>query len=203
MSEAQQNFLGTVRSNILRMTTIVEDLADISRIESGNLRLDFNAVDIDNVMNEVNRAQRRDIEEKGQLLSVDIPTDLPAVWGDRVRLVQILINLVSNASKYTPDGGEINVYAEQIPNHWDPDGPSDVVLVTVQDTGIGITEQDQVKVFNKFFRSEDPKARQAPGTGLGLNITRNLIELQGGKIWFDSEYGKGTTFNFTIPIAEM
>jgi signal transduction histidine kinase len=203
VSEAQQNFLGTVRSNILRMTTIVEDLADISRIESGNLRLDFNSVDIGSVVSEVHRAQRRDIEEKGQSLRVEIPPDLPPVWGDRIRLVQILINLVSNASKYTPEGGDINIQAEQTPNHWDPDGTSDVVLITVRDTGIGITEQDQVKVFAKFFRSEDPKAREAPGTGLGLNITRNLVELQGGKIWFDSEYGKGTIFYFTIPIAEM
>jgi signal transduction histidine kinase len=203
VSEAQQNFLSTVRANILRMTTIVEDLADITRIESGNLRLEFNSVDIGNVVSEVDRAQRRDIEEKGQSLRIDIPKDLPAVWGDRTRLLQILINLVSNASKYTPEGGGINIQAEQTPNHWDPDGTSDVVLITVQDEGIGITEQDQVKVFSKFFRSDDPKAREAPGTGLGLNITRNLVELQGGKIWFDSEYGKGTTFYFTIPITEM
>jgi signal transduction histidine kinase len=77
-----------------------------------------------------------------------------------------------------------------------------VVQIAVQDTGLGMTADDQAKIFTKFFRSEDPKARDAPGTGLGLNITKNLVELQGGTIWFESEYGVGTTFYFTIPVAE-
>jgi len=203
VSEAQENFLSTIRANVNRMTTIVGDLADISRIESGHLRLDFNAVEISAVVDEVVRAQRREIEEKGQTLEIQIPEDLPAVWGDHTRLVQIIINLVSNANKYTPEGGSITIGTECTGNHWDPDGAPEVVLIAVRDTGLGMTSEDQAKIFTKFFRSEDPKAREAPGTGLGLNITRNLVELQGGKIWFESEYGKGTTFQFTTPVAEV
>ena len=202
VSDAQKNFLQTIRANVNRMATIVGDLADISRIESGHLRLEFTAVQIADVVDEVQRAQQRNIEEKDQHLEIRIPADLPHVWGDRTRLVQILINLVSNANKYTPEGGHIVIEAEHTENRWDPDGAPEVVRVSVIDNGLGMTPEDQAKIFTKFFRSEDPKAREAPGTGLGLNITRNLVEMQGGKIWFESEYGQGTTFSFTIPVAE-
>jgi signal transduction histidine kinase len=120
----------------------------------------------------------------------------------RTRLVQILVNLVSNAIKYTPEEGQIVVGAELTENRWDPQGAPQVVHVWVQDNGIGISPEDQRKIFQKFFRSDDPKAREAPGTGLGLNITKSLVEMQGGRIWFQSEYRKGTTFHFTIPVAE-
>jgi signal transduction histidine kinase len=183
------------------MTTIVGDLADVSRIESGQLKLDFSAVIIHEIVEEVIQTQRRGIDEKRQRLKIQIPDNLPAVWGDHNRLAQILINLISNANKYTPEAGVITIEAERNRNRWDPEGASEVVRIGVQDTGFGMTPEDQAKVFTKFFRSEDPKAREAPGTGLGLNITRNLVELQGGKIWFDSEIGKGTTFQFTIPVA--
>ncbi|MFC1997374.1 GAF domain-containing protein, partial [Chloroflexota bacterium] len=203
VSVDQENFLRTIGANIARMTTIVGDLADISRIESGKLRLDFNAVQVLGVVEEVVRAQRRGIDEKGQTLVIKIPEGLPEVWGDRTRLVQILINLVSNANKYSSEGTTITIEAENSTNHWESGGAPDVVRIAVRDTGIGMTPEDQTNIFTKFFRSEDPKAREAPGTGLGLSITRNLVELQGGKIWFESDYGKGTTFYFTIPVAEV
>ena len=87
-------------------------------------------------------------------------------------------------------------------NKWDPDGADQVVHLWVKDSGIGISEEDQKKIFTKFFRSEDPKTREVPGTGLGLNITRSLVEMQGGRIWFDSVHREGTTFHITIPVAE-
>jgi signal transduction histidine kinase len=202
VTEAQKNFLQTIRANVNRMATIVGDLADISRIESGHLKLEFKAVQISDVVDEVQRAQQHNVNEKNQTLEIRIPEDLPAVWGDRTRLVQILINLVSNANKYTPEEGRIIIEAEHTENRWDPDGAPEVVRISVIDNGLGMTPEDQAKIFTKFFRSEDPKAREAPGTGLGLNITRNLVEMQGGKIWFESEYGQGTTFSFTVPVAE-
>jgi len=115
---------------------------------------------------------------------------------------QVLTNLVSNANKYTPECGLIIVGAEAIDNQWDSEGAARVVHVSVKDSGIGISVEDQEKIFQKFFRSEDSKAREAPGTGLGLNITKSLVEMQGGKIWFESEFRNGTTFHFTIPVAE-
>ena len=92
--------------------------------------------------------------------------------------------------------------AEVTPNQWDPGGAKEVVHLWVKDNGIGISIEDQAKIFQRFFRSDDSKAREAPGTGLGLNITKSLVEMQGGRIWFDSEFRHGTTFHFTVPTAE-
>jgi signal transduction histidine kinase len=202
ISDAQANFLSTIRSNVDRMATLVSDLADISRIEAGRLRLEFGAVPIAESVEEVVRSAKSLIEEKDQVLTLAIPDDLPQVWGDRTRLIQILTNLLSNAHKYTQNGGQIEIRAKQTENDWDPEGAPQVIHVMVQDSGIGISPDDQKKIFQKFFRSEDEKAREASGTGLGLNITKNLVEMQGGRIWFESEYRKGTTFHFTIPVVE-
>jgi signal transduction histidine kinase len=113
-----------------------------------------------------------------------------------------MTNLISNSNKYTQVGGDILVNAKTCDNQWDANGAARVVHVWVQDNGIGISAEDQKKIFQKFFRSEDPKTREATGTGLGLNITRSLVELQGGRAWFESEFREGTTFHFTLPIAE-
>ncbi len=202
VNEAQANFLSTIRSNIERMNTLISDLNDVSKIEAGRLRLDFKALPLSSAIEEIVRSTRRQIEEKSQQLNIHIPTDLPNLWADRTRLAQVLVNLVSNANKYTPQSGVIDVAAEVCQNQWDPAGSPQVVHVWVKDSGIGISQEDQKKIFQKFFRSEDPKTREVPGTGLGLNITRSLVEMQGGKIWFESDYRQGTTFHFTIPVAE-
>jgi signal transduction histidine kinase len=127
---------------------------------------------------------------------------LPQIWADPIRLAQIIVNLVSNANKYTPESGIITIGAEKSSNQWDPGGAAMVVHIWVKDNGIGISLEDQKKIFQKFFRSEDSKARESPGTGLGLNITRSLIEMMGGRVWFESEFRQGTTFHFTVPVAE-
>ena len=205
VNEAQSGFLATIRANVKRMDRLVSDLADISRIEAGRLRLDFTAVSIQEVVDEVVRSTKGQIDEKQQNLMIELPDHLPAVWGDRTRITQVLTNLVSNAYKYTPPQGEIYIRAEQAKNRWDThtEAAPEVIHVHVQDTGIGIQPEDQKQIFSKFFRSDDPKARESPGTGLGLNITKNLVELQGGQIWFESEFRQGTAFHFTIPIAEI
>jgi signal transduction histidine kinase len=114
-----------------------------------------------------------------------------------------MTNLVSNANKYTPTEGRILIRALRRQNDRPGStGSLPVVQLSVMDNGIGISEEDQKKIFQKFFRSEDQKAREAPGTGLGLNITKSLVEMQGGEIWFESEYRKGTTFYFTIPVSD-
>jgi signal transduction histidine kinase len=202
INEMQTNFLSTIRSNVERMSALVSDLNDNAKIEAGRLRLDFKPVDVADVVDEVARSTKRQVDDKRQNLELDLPTQLPAVWADRLRIGQVLTNLVSNAHKYTPEGGNIKLGAEVTTNQWDPEGAERVVHLWVKDNGIGISVEDQAKIFQKFFRSDDSKAREVPGTGLGLNITRSLVEMQGGRIWFDSEYRKGTTFHFTIPIAE-
>ena len=202
INEMQTNFLNTIRSNVERMSTLVSDLNDNSKIEAGRLRLDYKAVEVNDLVDEVVRSTKRQVEDKKQSINVDMPLNLPKVWGDRTRLGQVMTNLVSNANKYTPEGGTLLVGAELSENRWDLEGSKRVIHLWVKDNGIGIGPEDQQKIFQKFFRSEDQKAREAPGTGLGLNITKSLVEMQGGRIWFDSEFRKGTTFHFTVPVAE-
>lgn len=201
INEAQGNFLQTIRSNIDRMNTLVSDLTDLSKIEAGRLRLDFTEVALKEVIDEVVRSTNAQIKEKNQQLEIIIPEDLPLVWADSTRLSQITVNLVSNAHKYTENGGLIRISAEVVENKWDISGAREVVHFWVKDSGIGIDAEDQKKVFEKFFRSDDPKTREVPGTGLGLKITHSLVEMQGGKIWFTSEFRGGTTFHVTIPVA--
>ena len=202
ITDMQSNFLNTIRSNVERMSTLVSDLNDNSKIEAGRLRLDYKAVSVADVVDETLRSTKRQFEDKKQTIDVEVPAQLPAVWADRTRVAQVLVNLVSNAYKYTPEGGVITVGAEAAPNQWDSAGAARVVHLWVRDNGIGISPEDQAKIFQKFFRSDDSKAREAPGTGLGLNITKSLVEMQGGRIWFESVYRNGTTFHFTVPVAE-
>jgi signal transduction histidine kinase len=203
INEAQEDFLTTIRTNVNRMATLVSDLADVSRIEAGRLKLDFSPVGLPDAVREVVRSQEHSIGHKGLSLEMDMPSDLAPAWGDKVRIVQILTNLISNAIKYTPERGRITIEIKESHNRWNPDGAQEVLLIAIKDTGIGLEEADQNMIFTKFFRSADPKAREVPGTGLGLNITKYLVEMQGGLIWFESTYGSGTTFYFTLPIAEV
>ena len=185
------------------MNTLVSDLNDLSKIEAGRLRLEFKASPSSAVVDDAVRSLRRQVDEKGQKLVLAFPADLPPVWADRMRVSQVVINLISNAHKYTSQAGQITVGAEACQNRWDESGPQQVLHLWVQDTGIGISPEDQKKIFQKFFRADDPKTREVAGTGLGLNITKALVEMQGGKIWFESVFRQGTTFHITLPVAEQ
>lgn len=201
VNEVQAGFLSTVRSNVDRMNTIVSDLNDLTKIQVGNLRLDFRAVSVSEVLDDVARSIQRQIEEKGQKLTILLSNDLPPVWADASRLAQILTNLISNAQKYTPEGGSITVYAEPMVAEGENLAGATFAHIWVEDNGIGIAEEDQKKIFQQYFRTDSAK-EMASGTGLGLAITKSLVELQGGRIWFESTLGKGTTFHFTLPAAE-
>jgi len=164
--------------------------------------MEFHSVKVHDVANNAIRSLDKQITDKKQNINVELPEHLPEIWADQTRVEQVLINFISNAYKYTQEEGIIIIGAEATSNQWDPDGSPNVVHIWVKDNGIGMTEEDQKKVFTKFFRSEDQKAREAPGTGLGLNITKSLIEMQGGRTWFESKFREGTTFHFTVPVAE-
>jgi signal transduction histidine kinase len=183
------------------MTRLVSDLTDISRIESGHLNLQTRALGLPAIVDEVVRSTQAQIEEREQKLTLDIPTNLPEVWGDRTRLIQILTNLVSNAYKYTPANGLITIRAEAMNDQNGKQEMQPMVHISVADTGLGIKDEDQKAIFTKFFRANDDLALKAPGTGLGLNITKNLVEMHDGRIWFESKYREGTTFHIVIPAA--
>jgi len=202
LNKEQTDLLSVVESNAKRMATLVSDLAYISRIESGRLLLKPAPVSIVEIVEEVARSAQRQIGEKDQTMTIEIPGGMPMVWGDRLRLVQVLTNLVSNAHKFTPRGGQIAIRLEHAVNQWDSQGPPEVVHLAVEDNGIGIGPEDQEKIFQKFFRSEDQAVCMVPGTGLGLSIAKSLVEMQGGQIWLESEFRQGTTFHFTVPVVD-
>jgi signal transduction histidine kinase len=188
----QEQFIDTISRNAERMQVLVSDLQDISRIETQQLRLEMKPTDLTEALESALQATQAQIEARSQRLTLDVPEDLLPVRADPARLAQILINLLSNANKYTPKGGRIGVQA------WLQEGQ---VHCAVSDTGVGISPEDQSRLFTKFFRSEDPAVREMTGTGLGLCIVKSLIELQGGKIEFESCQGEGTTFLFTLPVS--
>lgn len=202
INDNQAMFLKTIRSNVERMKTIVEDLNDNAKIEAGRMALDFKSIDVVDIVEMAVRSLTRQIEDKKQTIDTSIPDNLPKVWADRTRTEQVIVNLVSNAHKYTQEGGNIIVGAEQSANQWDEKGSPQVIHFWVQDNGYGISPEAQQKIFQQYFRVDDDMHRKSPGTGLGLNITRSLVEMQGGRIWFESEFRKGTTFHFTVPISE-
>ena len=191
VNEQQLNFLNVIRNNVERMSTLISDLSDISRIERGKLSLEIGSVVLDGYVEETINSLRHRIEEKNQTIVSEVPKEIPNLQADPNRLVQVLTNLVSNAWKYTPEGGEITIRA--YPNQ-------DSVRVEVIDNGLGISPEDQAKLFTQFFRSESPEVREQVGWGLGLNVTKKLVEFMDGEIGFSSELNQGSTFWFKLPI---
>ena len=193
VNEMQTNFLGVIRNNVDRMSALVSDLSDISRIETGRLKIDLKPLSMAAHVEEVLGSLQPRLDEKKQILELEVPDDLPKVYADPNRVVQVLTNLLSNAWKYTPESGCIRLTAA-------PGAGSVRVMVT--DTGIGISPEDQDKLFSQFFRSEDPLVREQQGWGLGLNVARRLVEVMGGEIGCESALGQGSTFWFTLPILQ-
>jgi PAS domain S-box-containing protein len=189
----QRKFLSVIKSNVDRLTTLVNDLLDISRMESGRMTLSLGAVRLDGLIHQVVVAMEARTREKGLTLRSEVPRDLPVVSADSDRVIQILTNLVANACQYTPTGGEIVVSAGV---------HGDEMRVSVRDTGIGIAPEDQEKIFVRFFRVDDPLVHETIGTGLGLSIVKSLVEMHGGRIEVESEVGEGSTFTFTLPLQK-
>src|SRR5215469_9342776 len=191
VTEEQREFLEIVKSNSDRLVMLVNDLLDVSRIEAGRINLRLQPVDLVGSINEVATSLRPLMEQKRQPLRLELPEDLPNVRADRDRVAEIVTNLLSNAHKYTLEGGSITVRAQVVGHE---------VQVEVSDTGVGMTPDERDKLFTKFFRAQNPATQDVSGTGLGLNIVKSLVDKQGGRIWVTSEPMKGSTFTFTIPI---
>ena len=194
LSDQQKQFLEVIRRNLTRMTSLITDLSDINHVESGRMKFDRRPFDLREVVADVADSLRERIHNRAQTLYIEIEDELPLVYADAIRIAQVISNLMSNANKYTPEGGEIVVRA------W-PNGR--FAHVSVQDNGLGISEENQRKLFTQFFRAEDKEVREQPGWGLGLSIVRRMVEAQDGEIGFESKLGEGSTFTFTIPLAKM
>ena len=188
-NKQQESFLQIAKNNTDRLHGLVSDLLDISRMESGKMALDVQVVSLLQVVQQVSNSMRKAFQDRGLTLTVDVPPELPEILGDPARISQILINLLSNAYKYTSEGGAI---LQVRPGRR-------VLQVDVIDTGAGISAEDQDKLFTPFFRADDQAVRQETGSGLGLTITKSLVEMHGGEMRVTSKPGKGSTFTFTLP----
>jgi PAS domain S-box-containing protein len=193
-SDVQENYLDVIRNNADRMSDLVDDLLDISRIESGTTELNLEPVNIAEVISQVIDIHLRErIRRKKKPVEIltNVARSLPKIYADQARITQIMINLLDNALYYTPDGGRISVRA-----HVD----GDFAIVTVEDSGIGISEDDQKAIFERFYRSERVEVQRVPGTGLGLSIVRSLTEMHGGTIEVESTLGEGSAFRLKLPL---
>lgn len=195
LSAQQTQFLEVVLSNTQRLNILVNDLLDVSRIEAGKIDLSLQPVRLQEFVTTVVADQRQIAEEQGKPLTftLDIPEDLPKVIGDAERVHQILTNLINNAYHYTPADGRVEVKLHKLDTE---------VQIDIHDTGIGVLPEDQERVFERFYRGEDPLVLATAGTGLGLSIVRQLVEMHKGKIWLHSSGvpGEGSTFSITLPI---
>lgn len=189
----QEKFLQIADQSIDRLTILITDLLDISRIESGQLKLTLAPVDPRELIASVVTNMRAEASQKKIKITTYIPEKFPLIMSDRQRLTQVFDNLILNSIKFTPPGGMITVSASD---------RGDFALFSVADTGIGIDKKEQQRIFEKFYQVDSGTTRAGTGTGLGLAIVKSIIEMQGGQIWVESEPNKGANFQFVIPRAK-
>jgi signal transduction histidine kinase/DNA-binding response OmpR family regulator len=194
LTELQREFLGIVRNNARRLVSLVNDLLDLSRMESGKIELHRKPLDITLLIRELLPSFQPGWDARRQTFTLHLPEQAPKVLGDADRVMQILSNLLSNAHKYTPDEGHIDLSVEIA---------EPVARVQVTDSGVGLSKEEQARLFTPFYRAHNPTTEAVGGTGLGLVITRSLVEMQGGEMQVSSEPGHGSTFGFTLPLAHV
>ena len=193
LNEMQLEALHVMEGSTNRIIDMINNFLDLARIEEGIISFNKKPFVFDSAVSEAIEPLRNQFNEKDIRLKLNLPGRPLWVSGDRARILQVLTNLLSNACKYTPNGGEVDLSVMA-------DGQK--VRVDVTDTGIGIAEEDQPKIFTKFFRaSNNELAGPVTGSGLGLAISKSIVEMHGGGIWFHSNPGSGTTFSFTLPRA--
>ena len=188
--ETLKNFLTIINKHTGRMAALIEDLLTLSMLESHHLPLKLESVDVKAMVTSIIQGLEKNAQDKGLKLIADISDDISSVIADRVRLEQVIVNLVDNAIKYT-NSGAVRVTVNMADN---------MLKVDVEDTGIGIPEKDIPRIFERFYRVDKGRSRDLGGTGLGLAIVKHIIQAHNGKIWVKSIPGRGTTFSFALPL---
>lgn len=188
---AARRFLTNIETEVDALSLMVQELVELSRIESGKVPLQLKSVLPKELLSEAAERLRLQAERSNLRLYLDCPPDLPKVLADPPRMEQVIVNLLHNAIKFTPSGGEIRLSALR---------EDDSVVFSVSDNGVGISPEDLPRIFERFYKAD--RARSGGGTGLGLAISRHLVEAHSGKIWAESDEGIGSTFNFSLPVAQ-
>jgi len=193
LSEKQENSIEIVLRNLARLDKLIADILDISRIEAGRIRMFFKSMNFNEAVKEAIKTQEALAKAKGIKISATL-ADLPDIVGDTERLQQAIGNLLNNAIKFSKKSGTVVIKTER--------SGEDNILFSITDYGIGISKADQKKLFLPFSQIDTSMAREHQGTGLGLAIAKGIIEAHNGKIWVESEPGKGSTFYFVIPMRQ-
>jgi PAS domain S-box-containing protein len=194
LNEKQVRYLTRIKSNTDRLSRLINDLLDLSRIESGRVEIRSTTLSLAALAEEVAEQLKSLATEK--LIQIEVPSPDPnlTVWADRDKVTQVLMNLIGNAVKFTPQNGKVTVTVKK--------NDDDYVQISVDDTGPGILAEDRNKIFSKFYQVDNIEKEKPKGSGLGLAISKALVEMQGGKIWVESEVGKGSKFYFTLPARQ-
>jgi signal transduction histidine kinase/CheY-like chemotaxis protein len=192
MSERQREFVSIILRSTDRLVDLVNDLLDVAQLEAAQIELRPRAVDVGEIVSELAELMGPRLADKQQSLSLELPAALPLAQADQSRLRQILLNLLTNAHLYTPEGGRLQVSA---------DARDGQVRISVADTGPGMDSQTLEHIYDRFYRAQDDHS--APGTGLGLSIVKSLVDLHNGRLEVASEPGRGTTFRVSIPVADI
>ncbi|NJO83597.1 MAG: GAF domain-containing protein [Blastochloris sp.] len=192
LTEKSQGFVGMMQRQVTNMRLLINDLLDSARIEAGMLKLDIAPLQIGKVIGDCVQDLLPIVEGKAMRMDVNVPANLPTLHGDFQRLKQIFNNLISNAIKYTPPEGRIQIAAE---------ATNDSIRIAVIDNGIGISPEDQARIFERFYRVRHAETETIEGTGLGLALVKKLVEAHGGQLGLESALGEGSTFTVTLPLT--
>ncbi len=190
--EQQKTFFNTIQSEASRLGRFIDDLLDVSRMQAGSLSLDCHETDLSRLVNETIEKIRPALDHKQQQVEVELPSKIPHLNLDKGKISAALINLLGNASKYTPEGGRVTLRVVS-------SGPN--IEFVIVDTGIGIAPDELSHVFDRFFRSDDDRVREISGSGIGLTLTREVARLHGGDVLVDSQLEKGSTFRLVLPLT--
>jgi len=192
VNDEQRQCLSDILDSSQHLLDLINEVLDLSKIESGKMRLRLTNIALPEVIESLTSTMMPILAPRQQSLDIEVEEGLPLIHADKGKFGQVLLNLVDNSSKSTPDGGRLKIKAVR---------EGDWCQVSVIDNGIGIKEEDMERIFEPFCRLDDALVKDKGGTGLGLTLVKQIVERHGGRIWVESEYGKGSRFTFTLPLA--